>query len=268
MKPIQTAMLLACALGLLALVAPPATNPEKTAEPEQKWIPLFNGHDLDGWTPKFSGHPLGENYRNTFRVENGLLRVVYDQWDSFDGSFGHLFYKTPFSHYRLRVEYRFVGEQTKGAPGWAYRNSGIMIHGQAPETMALDQDFPVSIEVQMLGGDGTHERPNANLCTPGTNVVMDGKLITRHCTNANAPTFHGDQWVTIEVEVHGGQTIRHIIGGKTVLEYQSPQLDRNDPDARKLIVDDNVMLDGGSISLQAESHPVEFRRVEIMLLED
>ncbi len=268
MKRTLATILSGCAIGLIALVAPPTASPDQPTDAQPKWVPLFNGHNLDGWTPKFAGHPLGENLRNTFRVENGILRVVYDDWDSFDGAFGHLFYKTPFSHYRLRIEYRFLGTQTKEAPGWAFRNSGIMIHGQPPETMALDQDFPVSIEVQLLGGDGEHERPNANLCTPGTNVVMDGKLITQHCTNANAPTFQGDQWVTIEVEVHGGQLIRHIVGGKTVLEYQSPQLDRNDPDAKKLIVDDQIMLDGGSISLQAESHPVEFRRVEIMLLEE
>ncbi len=150
----------------------------------EEWIQLFNGKDLAGWTPKIKGHALGENYGNTFRVENGVLKVSYDQYEKFDGKFGHLFYKEKFSHYRMRVEYRFIGQQATGGPSWAVRNSGVMIHGESPETMAKDQDFPVSIEVQFLGGSGSGQRPTANLCTPGTNVVMDGKLITQHCTNS------------------------------------------------------------------------------------
>ncbi len=118
---------------------------------------------------------------------------------SSSGKFGHLFYKTPFSHYRLRIEYRFVGDQCPGGPSWAFRNSGVMIHGQPPESMRKDQEFPVSIEVQFLGGNGRDKRPTANVCTPGTNIVMGGKLITQHCTDSKAKTYHGDQWVTVEV---------------------------------------------------------------------
>ena len=170
-----------------------------------KWTALFNGRDLDGWTPKIRGYELGDNFGNTFRVEDGVLKVVYDQYEKFDDRFGHLFYKQPFSHYRLRVEYRFVGEQVPGGAGWALRNSGIMIHGQSPESMAKDQSFPVSIEVQLLGGTGRGVRPTANLCTPGTHVVMDGKLWTPHCTNSSSKTYHGDQWVTVELEVRRRQ---------------------------------------------------------------
>ena len=172
----------------------------RIAAPSQNnWIQLFNGRDLTGWTPKIAGYELGENFGDTFRVEEGLLKVVYDQYDDFDGRFGHLFYEAPFSHYLLRIEYRFVGEQAPGGPDWALRNSGVMIHGEPAEAMSKDQDFPVSIEVQFLGGTGSGERPTANLCTPGTNVVMEAQLITRHCTDAAAPTYRGDQWVTVEV---------------------------------------------------------------------
>jgi len=227
------------------------------------WIQLFNGRNLDGWTPKFKGHPCGENYANTFRVEDGVLKVVYDGYSQFEGTFGHLFWKTPWSNYVLRVEYRFVGDQVPGGPGWALRNSGIMIHGQPPETMALDQDFPVSIEVQLLGGDGQHERPTGNLCTPGTHVVMDGKLVTKHCITSRSKTYHGEQWVTAEVEAHGHGRIIHRINGETVLEYEQPQLDPGDKTAQPLIRDGEVRLFGGTISLQSESHPIEFRKVEI-----
>src|SRR5262249_40364545 len=138
-----------------------------------------------------------------FRVEDGLIKVRYDKYEGpFKGRFGHLFYKEPLTSYELRVEYRFVGEQVKGGPEWALRNSGIMIFGQTPESMRKDQDFPVSIEVQLLGGDGKTPRPTANVCTPGTNIVYQGKFWTQHCTNSTAPTYLDNQWVTVEVEVH------------------------------------------------------------------
>lgn len=233
-----------------------------------EWIQLFNGKDLTGWTPKIRYHELGDNAGDTFRVENGVLKVTYDKYDKFGEKFGHLFYKEPFSNYVLRIEYRFVGEQCPGGPGWAIRNSGVMLHGEAPEGMGKDQDFPASIEVQFLGGNGKDERTTANLCTPGTNVVMKGELVTRHCTSSTSKTYHGDQWVTVEIDVRGNKVIRHLIDGKPVLEYEQPQLDDRDAHARDLIAKQGKMLSGGTISLQSESHPIEFRKVELKKLPD
>lgn len=232
-----------------------------------KWVPLFNGKDMTGWTPKIRYSKLGENYGDTFRVEDGLLKVRYDQYKEFGQRFGHLFFREEFSNYRLRVEYRFVDEQCAGGPGWAIRNSGIMIHGQKPETMDDDQDFPVSIEVQLLAGNGTDPRTTSNLCTPGTNVVMNGELKKQHCISSTSKTYHLDRWVTAEVEVHGYKVIRHLIDGEVVLEYNNPQLDERDESAKKLIKDRILALHGGTISLQSESHPCDFRKVEIMILE-
>ena len=236
------------------------------ADPKD-WIQLFNGKNLDGWTPKIRGYALGENFGNTFRVENGAMKVAYDGYDAFNERFGHIFYKDAFSHYIIAVEYRFVGDQATKGPGWAIRNSGIMIHGQDPKTMGKDQDFPMSIEVQLLGGNGTAKRTTANLCTPGTNVVMDGKLITQHCVNSKSETYHGEQWVRVEVEVNGSGRIKHFVNGALVLEYEQPQIgggnvSGHDPAVKK----DGTLLEGGSISLQSESHPVEFRRVELLNL--
>ncbi len=232
---------------------------------EKGWIQLFDGKDLNNWEVKIKGFPLNENYKNTFRVEDGLLKVRYDQYDKFDGHFGHLFYKHPFSHYKIRVEYRFVGQQITGGPGWAVRNSGIMIHGQSAESMELDQDFPVSVEVQLLGGNGKDERSTLNVCTPGTNVVMNGKLILDHCINSISKTYHGEQWVTAEVEVQGDSIVRHTIDGKTVMEYTQPQLDERDQYYTKLLPPDkNKLLNKGTISLQSESHPIDFRKVELL----
>lgn len=238
------------------------------AADEEGWIPLFNGKDLDGWTVKITGFEPGENAFDTFRVEDGLLKVSYDKYKSFDGHFGHIVTNQPYSHYKLRMEYRFVGDQCAGGPGWAFRNSGAMIHSQPAKTMRKDQDFPVSIEVQLLGGRESGERHTANVCTPGTHIVMDGQLITRHCTDSTSKTHRGDQWVTVEVEVHGGGVIKHVMDGQVVLEYEKPQLDPGDADAKKLIKGDDRILEGGHIALQSESHPVEFRKVELLPLKD
>lgn len=231
------------------------------------WIQLFNGKNLDGWTVKIRQHPVGENFGNTFRVEDGLLTVGYDQYHTFEERFGHLFYRDTFSHYRLRVEYRFIGQQCPGGPGWAFRNSGVMLHGQKPETMTLDQRFPVSVEAQLLGGGGEGERTTSNVCTPGTHIVMNGELITRHCHSSRSKTYHGDQWVTAEFEVRGGGVVKHIIDGKVVLEYEQCQYDPADPDAQRLITGDDLIIREGTISLQSESHPVQFRKVELLPLQ-
>lgn len=238
--------------------------------PIGQWIQLFNGKDLTGWTPKIRYRELGDNYGDTFRVENGLLQVRYDaaKYATFDERFGHLFYERPFSHYRLRVEYRFVGTQCPGGPGWATRNSGMMLHGEGPELMTIDQDFPVSIECQILGGNGRDRRTTANLCTPGTNVVKDGKLFVPHCTSSSSETYHGEQWVTVEVEVRGAGEIKHLIDGKVVLAYSQPQLDERDEHAKMLAKrQGGLLLEVGTISLQSESHPIDFRKVELMILE-
>ena len=260
-------ILLVLGLVFVSVLCSHATEQNKSAG--SHWISLFNGKNLDGWKIKITGHDLNDNFGNTFRVEDGVLKVCYDKYNKFDGRFGHIFYKEKFSRYRFRLEYRFVGDQVPGGAGWALRNSGIMIHCQSPESMAKDQDFPVSIEFQLLGGNGKAKRSTGNLCTPGTNVVMDGKLVTQHCISSRSQTYHGDQWVKAEVEVHGNGVIKHYINDRLVLEYEQPQLDERDADARKLIEKgENVMLSEGYISLQSESHPVEFRKIEILPLEE
>lgn len=231
----------------------------------RKWKQLFNGKNLKGWTVKIKGHDYKDNFGNTFRVEDGVMKVSYDHYDSFNQQYGHIFYKKPYSYYILAVEYRFVGQQVKGGEGWAYKNSGIMLHCQDPATMLKDQDFPISIEDQLLGGDATGERSTCNLCTPGTNVEMDGKLITQHCISSTSKTFRNEEWVRAEVIVLGDSVIKHIANGDTVLVYEKPQIgggavNNYDPVQKK----DGQLLSSGYISLQSESHPIEFRKVEII----
>ena len=256
-------------LGLLCLLGGAGCRPKPipaptTEEPAPNWRSLFNGVDLEGWTPKLAGYPLGEDPFGTFRVEDGMLRVSYADYPGFDGQFGHLFFAESFQHYRLRLEYRFLGEQIEGGPEWAQRNSGVMIHSQAPESLTVDQAFPVSIEAQFLGGLGEGARPTGNLCTPGTHVVMDGLLVTQHCVDSSSETFDGDVWVRAEIEVRGDR-ITHYINGEPVIDYHSPQIGGGEgPEDYALA--EGTPLNEGYLALQAESHAVDFRRIEIQLL--
>lgn len=260
-----------CLSSLTALAGAYQAAAQSKAD-QKDWIPLFNGKDLTGWTPKFARHELGQNVNDTFRVEEGLLKVRYDKWTTFDAEFGHLFYREPYSYYLLAAEYRFVGEQVRTPRtdlAWALRNNGLMLHSPSPKTMLKDQDFPISIEVQLLGGlSNGKPRTTANLCTPGTNVVMNGKLETRHCVNSTSKTYEGDQWVRVEVLVHGDELVRHMIDGATVLEYTKPQIGGGNVNPVDPAVKvDGTPLTGGYISLQAETAPIDFRKVELLNLE-
>lgn len=242
----------------------------KTSKPAAaavgKWIKLFNGKDINDWFVKIQHHEVGDNFGQTFRVEDGMIRVKYDQYGEFNDQFGHLYYKVPFSYYHLIVEYRFVGELQRGAPGYTLRNSGVMYHSQDPRTMPKEQDWPISIEMQFLGGLGDgKERTTGNMCSPGTNIVYEGKLDTRHCINSTSKTYDGDQWVKAELIVLGDSLITHIINGDTVMQYSKPQIggdvaNRYDP---KIKIDGKA-LKSGFVALQSEGQPVDFRRVELM----
>ncbi|WP_026950378.1 3-keto-disaccharide hydrolase [Algoriphagus mannitolivorans] len=250
-------------LGLLAAILLAFGLHAKINEPD--WIELFNGKDLKEWTVKIRTHEVGENFGNTFRVEDGLLKVRYDGYTSFDRQYGHLFFNTPFSYYLLTVEYRFVGEQCPGGEGWALRNSGAMLHSQDPKTMLKDQDFPISIEAQFLGGNGTDKRSTCNLCTPGTNVVMGDTLFTPHCINSRSETYPGEQWVKANFIVLGSEEVHHLVGKDTVISYYQPQIGGGNVSP----VDPSVKIDGkpldsGYISLQSESHPIDFRKVALV----
>ncbi len=252
---------------LLPLLLLPALMSGANDPAREQWLRLFNGKNLKGWTPKIRGYAAGDNFGKTFRVEQGVMKVSYDAYGPFNERFGHIFYKDKFSYYVIAVEYRFTGEQAQGGPAWAIRNSGIMIHGQPVESMTKSQDFPVSIEVQLLGGNGKDPRTNANLCTPGTNVVRDGKLFTPHCVNSTSKTYAGEQWVRVEARVLGNERVEHRVNGELVLSYEQPQLGGgNVTGAVAEWTQAGKLLSEGSISLQSESHPVEFRKVELLNL--
>lgn len=259
--PLLTAALLASGACTSGEGPVPSNQPPYTR--------LFNGVDLSGWTPKFVGEELGHNYLDTFRVEDGVLMVSYDDYTQFDDKFGHLFFETEYSHYVLRLEYRFTGEPCPGGPGWAVRNNGVMFHGQPAETMRLDQNFPCSIEAQLLGGTGTGERATGNACTPGTHIHRDGELVRDHVVEFGGPTLEGNQWVAFELEVHGAERVVHRINGEVVARYEGLVIDPEDEASGGRAEAERrgtTELRGGTLSLQAESQPTEFRNIRLRLL--
>jgi hypothetical protein len=235
----------------------------------EEWKSLFNGKDIKDWVAKINHHETGDNYGHTFRVEDGLIKVRYNEYDKFNEQFGHLYYKQPYGYYHLVFEYRFVGIWRKDAPDYTLKNSGVMFHSQDPKTMPKDQNWPISIEFQLLAGLGDgNPRPTGNMCSPGTDVVFEGKIDSRHCINSTSKTYDGEQWVTGEIIVLGDSLITHIINGDTVLQYSKPQIGGGvvanyDPKIKQ----DGKLLKEGFIALQSEGQEVDFRNIKILNLE-
>jgi enterochelin esterase family protein len=243
----------------------PSASEKIEGEVEGLWIKIFNGKDLNGWIPKVTGYKTGENPLNGIHVENGILKFDYSNFDKFDGRFSHLFYKEKLSSYILRVEYRFVGEMLPDAPSYCYRNSGVMIHSQSAESMDIKQNWPVSLEAQLLGSTSTRNQKTANICTPGTTVSYKGSQSSQHCINSTSKNYYDGEWVTLDIIVHGGKDIYHVIEGDTVLAYSNPLvggylLPEGYP------IPEGTLLEEGYIALQGEGQPIEFRKVDIMIL--
>jgi len=231
-----------------------------------KWVSIFNGKNLEGWITKIKGHPLNENFANTFRIENGILSIRYDGYGkNFDNRFGAIYYDKKLSEYRLKVEYRFVGETTPGAPEWGYRDSGVQFHSQSPASMKLDQPFPVCLEYNLHGGNGKEERPVGEICANGTLVEVSGKLNTSYCTPPTVKkTFHGDQWVTLEIDIKDGK-ITHFVNGEEILSYANPIYNSEHELGKTFIKNGNTSVKDGYISLQSNSHPIDFRKIELLV---
>ena len=238
----------------------------KRQQKDDGWETMFNGDNLKGWTTKIHHYEVGDNYGDTFRAEDGMVKVRYDQYEGdFNDRFSHLYYDKPFSDFHLTMQYRFVGELYQGAPDYTMKNSGLMFHSQDPKTMLKEQDWPISVEMQFLAGiEEGKARPTGNMCSPGTDVVYEGKMDPRHCINSSSDTYFGDQWVTAELIVLHDSLVTHIINGKTVLQYTKPQIGGgvvNGFDSKLKV--DGKPLKEGMIALQSEGQPIDFRNIKI-----
>jgi hypothetical protein len=229
------------------------------------WIKLFNGNDINDWIVKIHHHDAGVNFGNTFRVEDGMIKVRYDQYGDFNDQFGHLYYKQPFSHFHLVVEYRFTGALQKGAPSYTLLNSGVMFHSQDPRSMPKEQNWPISIEMQFHAGlDDGKPRPTGNMCSPGTEIVYQGKMYDGHCLNSTSRTYHRDDWVRAELIVLGDSQITHVVNGDTVLQYSKPTMGGGVVNGYdQALWKAGKPLTSGYIALQSEGQPIEFRKVEL-----
>ena len=185
---------------------------------------------------------MGENFGNTLRVEDNILKIRYDAYgQDFNDRFGTVYFDKYLTNYRLKVEYRFVGETAPGAPTWGYRDSGIQFYGQPPASQKLDDAFPSGMFIEYMG-----ER-NTTTCIPAE--------VGR--------TFHGDQWVTAEIEVKNGK-ITHYVNGVEILSYANPTYNPANETAKMLMDDENTKVKGGYVSLQSNSHPIDFRKIELL----
>jgi hypothetical protein len=237
-----------------------------SAEQKQsEWTQLFNGQNLDGWIPKINHYDAGVNYDSTFFVHDGMISVRYKNYGDFDDRFGHLFYKTPFSRFHLKLEYRFAEPQQPGAPEWTRLNSGVMYHSQDPRTILKNQDWPISVEMQFLAARDTIEsRSTGNMCSPGTDIVFEGKKYDGHCLNSSSKTFPFDEWVKAELVVYGDSLILHIINGDTVLRYTNPTIGGGVVSGYdSTVFQIGTPLKSGYIGLQSEGQPVDFRNIFI-----
>lgn len=256
--------------ALIALIAASITASAGVAKPAPapKWHRIFDGRSLRNWTPKIVGQAAGQDMRKTFVVRNGAVRVSYAGYDRFDNKFGHLFYDKPLKFFRLRLRYRFLEPGLVDTPAWARRNSGVMFLAQPVEQMGRDQDFPVSVEFQFLGRDGSGRRATGSVCTPGTNIEIEGKVAPDHCTTTpNGPTIPTGQWVNVELDVLPSGQIEHRINGKVVFRYANVTLDPADPIAKPAIDAAKALpLRAGYIALQSEGHPIEFADIAIQEL--
>ena len=247
---------------------------------EEEWVPLFNNKDLSGWDIKIAGHDLNDNFNNTFFVKDSLLVVGYSGYEKFTKEFGHIYYNQPFSYYKVRLQYQFYGDQLTGGPDYARLNSGIMMHSQSAASLGKEQSFPVSLEMQFLASDSANKKHTGNLCTPGTWVSMNGEPAYDHCIDSKSAYYNADEWVTAEAVVLGDSVIHQLINGDTVLTYEKPVTGGGfvggafnwstggfGADSAQWIQKDGMPLASGYIALQAESHPIRFKKVELLNLE-
>jgi len=243
------------------------TGPHKSTS-NNEWISLFNGKDLNDWIVKIHHHDVGSNFGNTFRVEDEMIKVRYDQYGDFNDQFAHLYYKEPFSHYHLKLDYRFTGEQQKGAPSYTLLNSGVMFHSQDPRTILKEQDWPISVEMQFLTGLGDgNPRPTGNMCSPGTEIVYKGSKYNGHCLNSTSKTYNKDEWVHAELIVLGDSLITHVINGDTVLQYSKPYMGGGFfKGYDSTIFKPGKPLVSGYIALQSEGHPIDFKNIQLKRL--
>ena len=254
----------AAIFGGLCFHAPRAQTPADTA-----WINLIQ--NFSDWDLKLRYQNLNVNWNNTFQMVGGVLTVDYSNYVDFTNEpFGHACYKVrPFSYYYLRAEYQVWGNQVPLGPGWALQNNGFMLHSQSMASMGLNQDFPMSLEAQLLGpGNGSS---TMNLCTPGSafyTTATGGTVNLNHCINATSQprAAVNTGWQPVSALVLADSVVRHYVNNVLVLTYYRTVQYQGNVSGNTITITNNAPLNQGYITIQAESHPYRFRRIDVVNL--
>lgn len=251
--------------GALLLLASCASLPGG-AQPHLHRI--FDGKSLKGWVLKTTKYPLGENPHDMLTARDGVMRFSFDGFERFNGEYAVVYYDKPLRNYILQLDYRFAGRQAPGAPAWAKRNSGVMLFAQPPQTMTLNQSYPISVEDQLLGGLDNGSRQTLAVCMVDITVVINGAKPTGHCTPDVAtrppatppplPTFDGDQWVKLRIEVKSG-VAKSYANGILFNTISEPHVDAPHP----WLSSQDAAAQPSYFALQGESDEVEFRNIEL-----
>ena len=211
---------------------------QPTKENKKEVVQLFNSIDLSGWHVDVPAMDTSD-VQSPFIVREGLLVSLGEPR-------GHLITDNVYENYRLEVEYRFAGE-----PG----NCGVLVHVSKPR--AMYGMFPQSVEVQMM-----HENAGDFWCIVEDITVPDmearrgpqaewgiteGKA--RRIINLTDGSEHPvGEWNTMIIECAGSE-IKVWMNGDLVNHGT------------------NCTASKGQLALQAEGSEVEFRKLELTLLD-
>ena len=261
-----TCLLAAPIIALVSLIGS-AQSPSDKAD-RRDWIQLFDGKSLDGWVPKITGYPLEKTTPTPSASSTAPCRrrpTGPRRREQIRPSF------LPTSEVLLLHRRRRVPLHRRAGGRRSRLGHSQQWPDVAQPVAAIDVEgpgFPISVEVQLLGGlPNGKPQSTANMCSPGTQVFIDGTMVKGHCLDSKSQTYAGDQWVRVEVAVRGGERLIHKVEGQTVLEYEKPtigggEVNKFDPAVKV----DGTLLTDGYIEIQGESHPTEFRKIEVLNL--
>lgn len=248
---------LGLACGTVSAQAPVVNLPKPDAD---GWIKLFRGDNASDFFTYYS--PTNKNKPfpdNTFKNINDTVVVT-------GSPTGHIVFKQPFSHYRIKYE-----EMMPDRLG----NAGMLLHIQLDDP-ALFNAFPRSIESQGDPAQGmgqiwcisnvwvkvratTNGTPQYNPTAP--EITYGGANDnSRQILGIKKPTMKVGEWVLMEAIVHGSDSLEHLVRGETIIKYSNPIVATGGSPTPV-----QKTLKSGLLAWQSEGVPVRYRNIMIKL---
>ena len=197
---------------------------------EKKSIDLFNGKDLTGWNYYAMGLTT-EEAGEIYTVKDGVIHIVGEP-------FGCLYTVESYSDYELHVEWRWANAENVPLNKL---NSGIFVHVQPEHKL-----WPNAVECQLFNG-----RAGDFVLLGGSDiaefVVPEGEerpeypVVKRFAEDIEKPL---GEWNSADIRCEGDK-ITVIINGQLVNKGTGS------------------MFSEGSIALQCEGAPIEFRNITL-----